>query len=132
MDILCYRPKEDVDLSVILLHHGENISPSVARKLYNLHAVEKQALGKKPLDYHPNLIYQFRNGLAFRLFDDGLEGGKPTLEFAVPPFPGRDKQDTLAALPEMLKSVGISDAEVLEKLAVFIEGLARPRAVRQH
>jgi len=124
-EVLCTKPKEGADASIILLNNGNNVCHEVALELYELFSEEAMATGKRPLPYEPNLAYKFNNGLVFRLFDDGLESAKPRLEFLAIPSPSYKREDVLTEIPGLFKKAGIQDERVLKKLQAFIKSIAK-------
>jgi hypothetical protein len=94
---------------------GENLCPRLAETLFHIATRECHQPGLDGKPFQRNFVYEFANGLVFRLFDDGLDAQGNVLEFYVPPEFQANKEQVLSRIPRLLQMAGV-DARSLRLL----------------
>lgn len=100
---------------------GQNLSESIAHKLYDQYFQEAINRNETPEEFTVNYAYVLDNGLVFRLFDGGEGPGNMVLEFAADPDSERKKEEILGQIPEFLRDYGIENERALAQLVTTIE-----------
>jgi hypothetical protein len=106
----------------MMLSYNENVSRAVVHGLHDVWTQECKALQNPAPAFREGLVYEFSNGLGFRLFDDGGDKG-PVIGFVVQPVIGHKKAGVLASIPERLREAGVDNEQALARLSDMI---ARP------
>ena len=86
----------------------------VAEALHRLCNEEQCAKGEPQSAFVPNIVYEFENGLAFRLHEECHEWGLLLLEFLALTSDAEKKQRVLLTIPEFLGKTGlVTEDEIL-------------------
>lgn len=120
IDLLWYWPKGGGNLVLKILADGKNMCSTIAHQLHNIAVHECPQSALEPLTFFPNFVYEFRNGLVFRLFDDQIGNDTEVLEFLAPEVPQERKAAILLEIPTVLAQAGFEDASTLAKLGDVI------------
>jgi hypothetical protein len=114
IDLMWYWPKDGADLVLKILEDGDNVCSRIAHQLHEIAVHQCQQSAKEPMVFSPNLVYEFGNGLVFRLFDDEDGNDNEVLEFLVPDYPEKQRKTTvLLEIPTLLRQAGFEDEGTL-------------------
>ena len=111
-NVTFYRPPGGAKLVVKVTSHGANICDRLAGTLYQIAYHECPQPGLEGEPFKPNFVYEFANGLVFRLFDDGLDPQGKVLEFYVPEEFQSSKQQVLSRIPRLLQIAGVQEGSL--------------------
>ncbi len=106
-----YKPTEGTKLIVKLTDdEGKNMADSIAERLFRVAYTEVPQPSLEGQPFQPNYVYEFANGLVFRLFDDGLNINDKVLEFYVPEEHQANKEQVLGRIPRLLQMANVKES----------------------
>lgn len=107
--ITYYKPSCGTKFVVRVMRGETNLGSRLAYALYEIANRECPQPGLEGEPFKPNYVYEFANGLVFRLFDDGLLEEGQVLEFYVPEDFQHQTMEVLARIPRLLQLAGIGE-----------------------
>src|SRR5687767_11865357 len=111
--ITYFKPACGTKLVVKVMKYELNLCGQVADSLHQIASRECPQPGLEGEPFKPNFVYEFANGLVFRLFDDGLCADGQVLEFYVPEEFQHKTTEVLARIPRLLQWAGIGEPALL-------------------
>jgi hypothetical protein len=116
-----YKPSCGTKLVIKVMQREVNTCGQLAYFLFQIASRECPQPGLEGEPFRPNWVYEFANGLVFRLFDDGLGSAGHVLEFYVPVDFQFRATEVLARIPRLLRAAGVG-----EEALRGIQSLFRP------
>jgi hypothetical protein len=120
-----YKPSSGDKLVIKVMKREKNTCGQLAYSLYRIASRECPQPGLEGEPFRPNWVYEFANGLVFRLFDDGLDPEGQVLEFYVPEPFQRRATEVLARVPRLLQTAGVGEEALLAIKRIFPSPSAR-------
>ena len=108
-----YDPPGGTHFTVKVMRNEKNICHELAEPLYRIANQECLQPGLEGQPFKPNYVYEFANGLTFRLWDDEVGVNDKVLEFYVPPEFQDNKQQVLSRIPQLLKMAGVTEGALV-------------------
>ena len=107
-----YKPSCGTKLVMKVMQRGANMCAQLAYSLFQIASRECPQPGLEGEPFRPNWVYEFANGLVFRLFDDGLGAEGHVLEFYVPKENQFRTTEVLARIPRLLRATGVGEEAI--------------------
>jgi hypothetical protein len=118
-NVIYYTPPGGTKITVKVMNGNNNAGEALAERLFHTANRECPQPGLEGETFKPNYVYEFANGLVFRLFDDGLDPQGKVLEFYVPEAFQHSKQQVLSRIPRLLQMAGVEEEALASLKGIF-------------